>query len=258
MPSNSSISAEAAGAFTRCIDLVGEAGFRRLRAARVAVLGLGGVGSHAAVALARAGVGHVRLVDHDKVTASGLNRHAVARLEDVGRPKVRVVGRQLQAIAPEMEVREHAIFFHEETAHELLGDGLDMVVDAIDSFTPKVVLLATCVGRGLPVVSSMGASARVDPTLLRVDDLSRTRVCPLARAVRKALGKRDIRAGVTCVFSIEAPLPPLPPDEGDEVLRRGRVRNRLPSLSVMPGIFGYAVAGQVIQLLAGVEPGKAR
>ena len=178
MPSPSLPSAEAAGAFTRNIDLVGEEGFRRLRAARVAVIGLGGVGSHAAVALARAGVGHVRLVDFDKVTASGLNRHAVARLEDVGQPKVEVVGRQLLAIAPEMTVEQQAVFFHEETVEQILGGGLNMLVDAIDSFTPKVVLLASCVARGLAVVSSMGASARVDPTLMRVGDLSETRVCP--------------------------------------------------------------------------------
>lgn len=258
MPSPSSPSAEAAGAFTRNIDLVGEEGFRRLRASRVAVLGLGGVGSHAAVALARAGIGHVRLVDFDKVTASGLNRHAVARLEDVGQPKVEVVGQQLRAIAPEMTVEQVPLFFHEESMEEILGGGLDMVVDAIDSFTPKVVLLSRCVARALPVVSSMGASARVDPTLMRVGDLSETRVCPLARAVRKALAKKGVRSGVTCVFSEEAPLPPLPPDDNDEVLPRGRTRNRLPSLSVMPGIFGYAVAGQVIQRLAGLEPGEAR
>jgi tRNA threonylcarbamoyladenosine dehydratase len=121
-----------------------------------------------------------------------------------------------------------------------------------------VVLLATCVERGLAVVSSMGASARVDPTLMRVGDLSETRVCPLARAVRKALSKQGVRTGITCIYSEEAPLPPLPPDEDDEVLRRGRVRNRLPSLSVMPGIFGYALAGEVIQRLAGVKPGEAR
>ncbi len=258
MPSPSSRSAEAAGAFTRNIDLVGEEGFRRLRRAHVAVLGLGGVGSHAAVALARAGVGRIRLVDFDKVTASGLNRHAVAGLADVGRPKVEVVGEKLRAIAPEIEVEEQAVFFHEETVDQLLGADLDQVVDAIDSFTPKVVLLATCVERGLATVSSMGASARVNPTLMRVGDLSETRVCPLARAVRKALGKKGVRTGITCVYSEEAPLPPLPPDQDDEVLQRGRVRNRLPSLSVMPGIFGYALAGEVIQRLAGVKSGEAR
>jgi len=203
-------------------------------------------------------VGRIRLVDFDQVTASGLNRHAVARLADVGLAKVQVVGDHLRAIAPELQLEQQQVFFHEDTADALLGDGLDMLVDAIDSFTPKVTLLAACVERGLPVISSMGASARTDPTLLRVGDLSETRVCPLARAVRRGLSKRGIKRGITCVYSEEAPLPPLPPDEGDEVMQRGRVRNRLPSLSVMPGVFGYAAAGAAILRLAGVDPQPAR
>lgn len=249
---------QAAEMFGRTVDLLGPEGFAALRAARVTVLGLGGVGSHAAVALARAGVQHLRIIDFDDVTWSSLNRHAVAGAGDVGRGKAEVVAERLRGIAPGAQIEPARTFFHDDTAEELLGDRPDQVVDAIDSYTPKVALLRHCVQRGLQVVSSMGASARTDPTLLRVGDIGQTRVCPLARVVRRGLGKHGIRSGITAVYSIEAALPPLPPDEGDETLQRGRVRNRLPSLSVMPGIFGYTIASVVINALAGRKYGEAR
>jgi len=132
------------------------------------------------------------------------------------------------------------------------------VVDAIDSVGPKVTLLRCCVERALPVVSCMGASARTNPLLLRVDDIARTSVCPLARAVRRRLHRVGITEGITAVYSLEATGPSLPPDESEPTLRRGRVRRRLPSLGWMPGIFGYTAAGVAIARLAGLpwgEPG---
>lgn len=116
--------------------------------------------------------------------------------------------------------------------------------------------LRRCVESGLPVVSCMGASARTNPALVRIDDIGRTRVCPLARVVRRGLRKHGISTGVTTVFSEEAPLAPLPPDEHDQRLQRGRPRNRLPSLGFMPGIFGDTAAGVVITRLAGYPPGE--
>ena len=255
MPDPSSVSPEM---FARAVDLLGEEGFAALQRSHVVVLGLGGVGSHAAGALVRAGVGRVGLVDFDRLTLSSLNRHLVARPADVGRGKARLLAEHLAAVSPGCRLEVSERFFHLETADELLAGPPAFVVDAIDSFTPKVALLRTCVSREIPVVSCMGASARTDPTLLRIGDLSETRVCPLARAVRRRLAKEGVRSGIRCVYSIEAPLPPLPPDGGDEVLRRGRVRNRLPSLSYMPGIFGYAAAGVVILGLSGRRPGPAR
>jgi tRNA A37 threonylcarbamoyladenosine dehydratase len=250
MPAASSRSPDPRARHTRTIDLLGEEGFARLRAARVTVFGLGGVGGHVAVGLARAGVGALRLVDFDAVTASSLNRSAFALPSDVGQPKAEVLARALAALDPELQVEARVAFFHEESADELLGERPDAVVDAIDSFTPKVALLRHCVLRGLRVLSCMGASARTDPLALRIGDLAETRVCPLARVVRKRLGRFGIREGITCVYSVERPLAPLPPDEDDETLRRGRVRRRLPSLGTLPGIFGYAAANMVIGWLA--------
>jgi tRNA threonylcarbamoyladenosine dehydratase len=238
--------------FARVVDLLGEEGFARLRRAFVAVLGLGGVGSHCAVALARSGVGRLRLVDFDTLSWTSLNRHACATTRDVGRPKAALLQEAIAQIAPDARVEAAHAFFHHDTADELLAGPPDFVVDAIDSVTPKAALLQACVARRLPVLSCMGASARLDPTALRFADISKTEGCPLARAVRDKL-RRDytIRSGVVTLYSSEPARAPLAPDLDDQPLRRGRVRNRLPSLGVMPGIFGYAAAGHVIQRLAG-------
>lgn len=244
--------------FARTIDLLGEEGFRALEEARVLVVGLGGVGSHAAVALARVGVGKLRLVDFDDVTWSSLNRHACAVRSDVGKPKVDVLRRFLSEVNPALDIDTQKVFFHDDTADAVFSGSWDLVLDAIDSVTPKIALLRQCVERRLPVVSSMGASARTNPTLLRVGDINETRVCPLARVIRRGLRQHGIRSGIRAVYSIEAPLSPLPPEECEETLKRGRVRSRLPSLSALPGIFGYAVAAVAIGELSGRKLGSAR
>lgn len=233
--------------FTRTVDMVGPDGFARLDRAFVVIVGLGGVGSHAAVAMARSGVGKLRLIDFDEVTWSSLNRHAVAVPADVGELKVEVVSRFLSKIHAGQVVEPVKAFFDHEAADELLSDAPDFVVDAIDSLNPKVTLLQTCVERGLPVVSSMGASARTDPSMVRVADIFETSGCPLARHVRKRLRRRGVTCGITAVYSQEHGRAPLPPDDSDPRLDRGRVRNRLPSLPTIPGIFGYALASIVLK-----------
>ena len=252
MPDDSSSLPEARR-HARTVDLLGAEGFERLRRSLVVVVGLGGVGSHAAVALGRAGVGRLRLVDFDTVSWTSLNRSAFAGSDDVGQPKAIALTRFLHAIDATLEVEPQQLFFHQDTAEQVLGDRPDFVVDAIDSVTPKLALLRACHGRGLPVVSCMGASARTDPLQLRVGDIAETRCCPLARVVRKELRHHDIHGGILCVYSVEDARAPLPPDEEEETLRRGRVRRRLPSFSTMPGIFGYTAAGLVIARLSGLD-----
>ena len=238
--------------FGRTIDLLGEAVFARLNSLFVVVVGLGGVGSHAAVALARAGVGRLRLIDVDVITESSLNRHACAVRADVGRQKTAVVSDYLKAIRPDMEIECSETFFHEHSAAELLAGSPDYVLDAIDSLNPKVALLKYCVEHGLKVVASMGASGRTDPARLQVADIRNTSKCPLARFVRRRLRRQGVNEGIECVFSTQEAAEPLPPqdEEDDNHYWQGRRRNRLPSLSTMPGIFGYACAGVIIKRIA--------
>ena len=252
MPDDSSASKgpEVPPQFTRTVDMLGLEGFERLRRAFVVVVGLGGVGSHAAVALARSGVGRLRLVDFDDVTWSSLNRHAVATPDDVGQLKVEVVGRFVERIHPRLVVEPVDAFFDADSADALLAGEPDVVVDAIDGLTPKVALLRSCVEQGLSVVSSMGAAARSDPSKVRVGPIFESQGCPLARKVRQRLRRLGVTGGITAVYSVEPGRDPLPPDETEARLDRGRVRNRLPSLSTIPGIFGYALASVVIRDLA--------
>jgi tRNA A37 threonylcarbamoyladenosine dehydratase len=156
---------------------------------------------------------------------------------------------------PDTAYRTSRLFCHEETIEKLLIPAPDCVVDAIDSLNPKAVLLEFCVRRAIPVISSMGASSRRDPTRLRVGDISRTTICPLAKKLRARLKHRGVDHGITCVYSVESPAPPLPPDPGDLTYERGRVRNRLPSHIGLPGMFGYALASLVLDRLAGAEGG---
>jgi tRNA A37 threonylcarbamoyladenosine dehydratase len=251
---NGSSASTDARMFSRTVDLLGEAGFARLRAARAVVVGLGGVGSHAAVALARAGIGSLRLVDFDAIGESSLNRHAIALPGDVGRPKVEVVAAFLARLRPELTVETSLSFFHRDTADDVLAGPPDVVLDAIDSLNPKVELLTACVARGIPVVTSLGASTRTDPGLVRVASLALSRGCPLGKQLRKRLRRRGVDLSmVTAVYSTERARKPLPPDPEDGWLERGlgRERHRQPSLPTLPGIFGYATANAAIALLAG-------
>lgn len=235
----------------RTIELLGATGHRRLQSSFVVVVGLGGVGSHAVAALARAGVGRFRIVDSDTVSPSSLNRHAVAVRADIGRLKTDVTAEWLHRLDPSISVEALPMFAAEETADTILAGDPTLIVDAIDSLVPKTDLLAACVDRGLPVISCMGAASRLDPTAIRVGDIGETTVCPLARRVRRFLKRRGVRDGITVVYSTEKPRPPLPPDEDEPTLARGRVRNRQPSLSTLPGIFGLVVANAAVLTIAG-------
>lgn len=233
--------------FERVADFLGNESFKLLRGLDVAVIGLGGVGCHAALALARSGIGSLRLVDFDILTETSLNRNPLAGSIDCGKYKVDVIAGNLRETCPNTRVTVLREFFHTDTAVSILKPEPDAVIDAIDSLNPKAALLEYCVKRKIPVFSSMGASGRRDPSLVRVGDISETRSCPLARQLRKYLRKRGISAGIPCVYSIEpAGDHSLPPDTEDITLEKGRVRNRIPGMIMMPGIFGYALAGMLL------------
>ncbi|GAP87148.2 putative molybdopterin biosynthesis protein moeb protein [Rosellinia necatrix] len=267
---------------------LGAEGVARLRGAFVVVVGCGGVGSHCAAALARSGVARLRLVDFDQVTLSSLNRHAVATLADVGTPKVQCLQRRLAAVVPWVDFDLRQEKFWDEAADRLLapwkdgeggegkgeGKGPDFVVDAIDNIDTKVALLKYCHDHGLPVISSMGAGCKGDPTRIVVGDIGTSTSDGLSRATRRRLKLMGITKGIPTVYSTEtsgegkAELLPLPEEEfrkgqvGDlGVLPDFRVRI-LPVLGTMPAVFGYTVANHVILAITGYPydyiPAKGR
>lgn len=246
--------------FGRTELLIGEVGLQRLQAARIALFGLGGVGSFVAEALARSGVGYLRIVDFDKVGASNFNRQLYALRSTIGMPKTSVAQARLHDINPDLVIDAREAFFHQETVEELLESPLDFVIDAIDSVTPKCELLTQCTARHLPVISSMGAAARTDPTLLRYGTIWDTAGCPLARKVRVMLRRRGVTEAIPVVYSTETARPTFDPDDlgeqAEELYERGRRRRVLPSMGILPGIIGLMVANYVIQQLIADEEGE--
>jgi tRNA A37 threonylcarbamoyladenosine dehydratase len=223
----------------------------RLQGARVAIFGLGGVGSFACEALARAGVGHLRLIDYGAVDASNINRQLYALHSTVGQKKVDLAAARTLDINPECEVDARPGFVNPETVEGFLEGPLDVVVDAIDSLNSKVTLLEAAHRLGLPIVSSMGAGGRMDAAQVRFGDISETLICPLARVVRLRLRRRGIASGIPCVYSVEPArntTPYLPQDVGEHH-GTGRVRQPIGTLSYMPALFGLRVAQETIATL---------
>ncbi len=239
--------------FGRTELLIGADGLQALQAARVAVFGLGGVGSFAVEALARSGVGTLRLVDFDHVGPSNFNRQLYALRSSVGAAKVAVAAARVRDINPEAFIEAHEAFFHADTADVLLAAPLDFVIDAIDSLGPKCELLAQCAARGLPVISAMGAAARTDPAALRLGTVWDTAGCPLARKVRHTLRARGVTAAIPAVYSTEPPRETFDPaalgEQAEEYLQRGRRRRVLPSMGMLPGIVGLMAANFVVAQL---------
>ena len=190
--------------FARTRKLIGDEKLERLRNARVAVCGLGAVGSYAVEALARAGIGYIRIIDFDTVDETNINRQLFALSSTVGKPKTQVAYDRIMDINPDCEIDTGNIFIDAETAPLILEKPLDAVIDAIDGLSSKVSLIAEAVKSDIFMVSSMGAALRLDPSGVRCGDLFSASGCPLARLVRKRLRKIGISSGVHCVYSREA------------------------------------------------------
>jgi tRNA A37 threonylcarbamoyladenosine dehydratase len=233
--------------FSRTVLLIGEEAVNRLAAAKVAVIGVGGVGSHAAEALVRAGVGSILLVDSDRIQTSNINRQLHATVQTVGLPKVDVMADRLLQINPSLDITSLFMRVTPENLDQLLANGYDLVLDAIDSFAAKKGLILACVAAGIPVLSSMGAAGRVDPSHVRLADLSKSQGCRLARKLRKELKKAGVASGVTVVYSDEQP-----PETFLGEVEEGEDRRPLGSISFMPAIFGFTLAAEAIRLLSGL------
>lgn len=242
--------------FVRTRLLLGDAAMEALAGARVTIVGAGAVGGHVIEALARSGVGHLRIVDSDTVHESNLNRQLLALESTLGQPKAGLAAARVRDINPACEVEALRLFVNADTYDTVLEPAPDALVDAIDSLNPKVGLIEAGVQRGLAVFSSMGAARHLDPAAIQVADLRATKQCPLARSVRIRLHRRGIRTGVTCVYSTEPA--PMALDEPEEVQDPpGRPRQPMGSLATITGIFGLTLAHAVIRHLldrSGCQP----
>ncbi|URE35759.1 Nicastrin [Musa troglodytarum] len=247
---------------TRNIQFFGIEFQQKVLQAYVVVIGLGGVGSHAAAMLLRSGVGRLLLVDFDQVSLSSLNRHAVANRDDVGTPKAICLQKHFAAIFPECVVEARVQLYDPSSEEEILSGHPDFVLDCIDNIDTKVALLAACVRRGLKVLSAMGAGARADPTRIRVADIRESTNDPLSRAVRYRLRKdHGIEGGIPVVFSLEKPkvkLLPFKSVTGEEenpsdyqIVPGFRVRI-IPVLGTIPAIFGQVMASYVVTQFSGL------
>lgn len=232
--------------YSRTRLLLGDDGLSRLHQAHVALFGLGGVGGYAAEALARSGIGHLDLIDDDTVSLTNLNRQILATRSSLGQYKVDVARRRIADIDPQIQVRCFKTFFLPETAGAFDFSQYDYVVDAIDTVSGKLALIAAAQAAGTPIVCAMGTGNKLDPTAFRVAKLSQTKGCALARIMRKECAKRGLKE-VKVVYSEEQPAPQHP-DGDPEPQRAGSSRRSTPgSTAFVPGTAGLILASVVVQ-----------
>lgn len=230
--------------FSRAELLLGEEALEKLRSARVALFGIGGVGSFAAEALARGGVGHITLVDGDTVSITNINRQLIALHSTVGKEKTAVMAERIADISPETEVETYPVVYGAENRDLLDFSTYDYVIDAIDTVTSKLILIEEAKKAGVSVISCMGTGNKFHPERFEVTDISKTSVCPLAKVMRKELKVRGIK-NVKVVYSKEEPQKPA---ESKETGKR-----QIPgSLSFVPPVAGLLLAGEVICHIAGI------
>ncbi len=226
--------------FSRTALLIGEEAVDKLAGSRVAIFGVGGVGGYACEALARSGVGSFVIVDRDVVSKSNINRQIIATVGTVGRPKVEVMAERIKSINPSAGVEARNCFYLPENAEEFDFSSYDYVVDCVDTVTAKLSIIERAISAKVPVISAMGAGNKLDPTRFQVADISRTKVCPLARIMRKELKKRGIEH-LKVVFSDEDPIPVTA-----EATDPGR-RSTPGSIAFVPAAAGLVLASAVVQ-----------
>ena len=249
--------------FSRTELLLGKDAMKRLADARVAVFGIGGVGGYVCEALVRSGVGAFDLIDDDKVCLTNLNRQIIATRKTVGRYKTEVMKERILDINPDADVRIHNCFFLPENADEFPFEEYDYVVDAVDTVTAKIALVMKAKEKDIPIISSMGAGNKLDGSQFRVADIYKTKVCPLAKVMRRELKKRGIKK-LKVVYSEEQPLTPVedmavscrtncicPPGAEHKCTQRRAIPG---SVAFVPSVAGLIIAGEVVKdLIKNVE-----
>ena len=225
--------------FSRTALLIGEEGLEKLKKSRVAVFGVGGVGGYVVEALVRSGVGAIDLIDKDVVSVSNINRQIIALQSTVGMLKTEAAEKRAKDINPDVVIRAHNVFYLPETAQNFDFKEYDYVVDAIDTVSGKIALVEQAKRSGTPIISSMGAGNKLNPTAFEVADIAKTSVCPLARVMRRELKKRGVEH-LKVVYSKEEPLPsPLVDEESGKAIPG--------SIAFVPSVVGLIIASEVIK-----------
>ena len=248
--------------FSRTALMIGKDNITLLGQKRVCIFGIGGVGGFAAEALARSGIGHLELVDDDVVCLTNLNRQLIALRSTIGKKKTEVMRDRILDINPKAEVITHNCFFLPETAEQFDFNKYDYVIDAVDTVTAKIEIIMQCQRTKTPVISSMGAGNKLDPTQFKVADIYKTSMCPLAKVMRHELKKRNVKS-LKVVYSTEPPLRPLedmanscrnncicPPEAKHKCTERRDIPG---SVAWVPSVAGLIIAGEVVKDLSGIK-----
>ena len=247
--------------FSRTQMLLGEAGLGRLKSSKVAIFGIGGVGSFAVEGLARSGVGNFVLVDDDTICLTNINRQIHALKSTVGKSKVEIMKDRILEINPDAKVETHMELYNAKSADRLLSASYSYVVDAIDMVTAKIDLIVRCKTQSIPIISCMGTGNKLNPLMLEVTDIHKTSMCPLAKVMRTQLSKRGIK-DLLVVYSKEVPvIPEVSPEtdckSGCICINKERtcvVRHQVPgSVSFVPSVAGLIIAAEVVKDLAGLR-----
>ena len=231
--------------FSRTEMLIGNDGMGKLKNAKVAVFGLGGVGSFVCEGLARSGVGNFILVDFDKVDETNINRQLIATVNTVGRYKADLMKERILEINPDANVEVHREFYMADSEIDIITDDLSYAVDCVDTIMAKIAIICKCDAIDVPVISSMGTGNKLDPTMFEVADIYETTVCPLARIMKKDLRKRNIEK-LKVVYSQEHPI-----NTNDCDINQNRKFKVKGSVSFVPSVAGLIIAGEVIKDIIG-------
>ncbi|MDD2376556.1 MAG: tRNA threonylcarbamoyladenosine dehydratase [Clostridia bacterium] len=242
--------------FSRTELLLGKVSMKKLQNSKVAIFGIGGVGSYAVEGLARAGIGKFILIDDDKICITNINRQIHATSKTVGVEKVEAMKNRILEINPKAEVITHNTFFNIDKAEELISIEYDYIIDAIDTITSKLDLIVKAKEKNIPIISSMGAGNKLDPTRFEIADINKTSMCPLAKVIRRELRKRNIYSLKT-VYSREEPLTPISEDDNSfknncicpkETVKKCTVKRQIPgSISFVPSVVGLIIASEVVK-----------
>ena len=231
--------------FSRTEMLIGKGGVKKLKKAKVAIFGIGGVGSYVCEGLARSGVGSFVLIDHDKVSESNINRQLIATTKTIGKYKVDIMKKRILEINPDAIVEVYKEFFLPGSNNKIITKELSYVVDCVDTVSAKLEIVSICNAIGVPVISSMGTGNKLDPSRFEITDISKTSVCPLAKVVRKELRNRGIKK-LKVIYSKEDPIEATTKEKIDP-----NTKKRIPaSISFVPSVAGLMLAGEVIREIA--------